>query len=81
MERDVIRLECLKLAHNPAHSADETVARAKAYEEYVVGAPERIQEVTSQELVSKEAPSPPKPLDKKQPKDKRHKSDNLDVFS
>lgn len=39
-EEVVIRLECLKLAHNNVHKAEDILARAKAYEDYVLGAAE-----------------------------------------
>lgn len=37
MDRDVIRLECLKLAANRIPDHQECMLRAKSYEDFVVG--------------------------------------------
>lgn len=37
MQRDEIRLECLKLAHRHDRAAEVVVTHAKEYEDYVLG--------------------------------------------
>lgn len=38
MERDVIRLECLKLRMGLDRTVSEVISSAKAFEDYIVGA-------------------------------------------
>lgn len=62
MQKELVKLECLKLAHRADRRAEEVVAMAKIYEQYILEEPPSKVLVEEPEEVKKKPGRPPKKL-------------------
>lgn len=58
MDRDIIRLECLKLVHRFDRPATQVISDAKSYENYVVGEDTKVEKSEPKKVPTKKSGNP-----------------------